>query len=311
MAESDEAAFLASMKAVNEAEGTYEVENGAGAATESNNTSDEYDPANAVTTVQSLPQNAQEPSVHQTPPSALFNETMSTSTVPNVSSPVLHTPTDPSATQGPEPPSESRSMSRATSSDGSQTFTTDQAPIVPPSGQAGSAKGTITNGDKTRSNMENIAPAADPGDLDSIAVTPTPGPDVTPMLSVQNGDLVPVQTDNISTTNGTTPASGLANLTEAVPNALKDLSAPATIQENAAAAAALPKARLPHDTIGILEDRIKEDPRGDMDAWLSLIGEFRKRSKLDEARAVYERFFAVFPAAVRSPSCFLMLETVR
>ena len=60
----------------------------------------------------------------------------------------------------------------------------------------------------------------------------------------------------------------------------------------------LPKARLPHDRTGILEDRIKQDPRGDLDAWLSLISEHRKRNKLDDARAVYDRFFKVFPQAV-------------
>lgn len=64
----------------------------------------------------------------------------------------------------------------------------------------------------------------------------------------------------------------------------------------------LPKARLPHDRVGILEDRIKEDPRGDLDAWLSLISEHRKRNKLDDARVVYERFFKVFPQAVSDPN---------
>ncbi len=64
----------------------------------------------------------------------------------------------------------------------------------------------------------------------------------------------------------------------------------------------VPKARLPHDRTGILEDRIKEDPRGDLDAWLSLINEHRKRNKLDEARAVYDRFFNVFPQAVSRSS---------
>lgn len=59
-----------------------------------------------------------------------------------------------------------------------------------------------------------------------------------------------------------------------------------------------PRARLPHDKIGILEDRIKEDPRGDIGAWLSLIDEHKKRAKLDDARGVYERFFSVFPSAV-------------
>lgn len=62
----------------------------------------------------------------------------------------------------------------------------------------------------------------------------------------------------------------------------------------------VPKARLPHDTTGILEDRIKEDPRGDMDAWLCLIAEHRKRNKLEDARAVYERFLKLFPQAVSS-----------
>lgn len=60
----------------------------------------------------------------------------------------------------------------------------------------------------------------------------------------------------------------------------------------------IPKARLPHDKIGLLEDRVKEDPRGNRRAWLSLIGEHRKRNKLDDARAVYERFLKVFPHAV-------------
>lgn len=58
--------------------------------------------------------------------------------------------------------------------------------------------------------------------------------------------------------------------------------------------ASIPKARLPQDTTGLLEDRIKEDPRGDMDAWLALISEHRKRNKIDDARAVYERFFSCF-----------------
>jgi cleavage stimulation factor subunit 3 len=69
----------------------------------------------------------------------------------------------------------------------------------------------------------------------------------------------------------------------------------------ATSTAAPPKARLPHDRIGILEDRIQEDERGDMDAWLGLIAEHRKRGKIEEARKTYEKFFTVFPDAV-SPS---------
>lgn len=64
------------------------------------------------------------------------------------------------------------------------------------------------------------------------------------------------------------------------------------------AATSLPKARLPHDRIGILEDRISDDEKGDIQAWLELIDEHRKRGKLDEVRKVYDRFFEVFPYAV-------------
>jgi cleavage stimulation factor subunit 3 len=56
--------------------------------------------------------------------------------------------------------------------------------------------------------------------------------------------------------------------------------------------------RLPQDTVGRLEDRIAEDPRGDVPAWLALIAEHKRKGKFDDARAVYERFFQVFPQAV-------------
>jgi cleavage stimulation factor subunit 3 len=82
---------------------------------------------------------------------------------------------------------------------------------------------------------------------------------------------------------------------------LPSMPAPAT-QVLTSAAPAQPKARLPHDKMGILEDRIKEDPRGDLDAWLSLISEHRSRNKLEDARAVYEKFLKLFPQAVSSNS---------
>lgn len=73
--------------------------------------------------------------------------------------------------------------------------------------------------------------------------------------------------------------------------------------KSTAPVASLPKTRLPHDTTGILEDRIKDDPRGDMEGWLALIAEHRQRNKLEDARAVYERFFKVFPQAVSYSDC--------
>ena len=70
----------------------------------------------------------------------------------------------------------------------------------------------------------------------------------------------------------------------------------------------LPKARLPHDTIGILEDRIKEDPQGDVIAWLDLIREHRQRGKLDDARAVYDRFLTLFPSSAEQWVAYAQME---
>lgn len=99
-------------------------------------------------------------------------------------------------------------------------------------------------------------------------------------------------------TDSTATAQGNAKVqSQMVPPAAQAQETTAS-QTATSHAVALPKARLPHDRIGILEDRIKEDPRGDIDAWLSLIDEHRKRGKIDEARNVYERFFGVFPWAV-------------
>jgi cleavage stimulation factor subunit 3 len=73
-------------------------------------------------------------------------------------------------------------------------------------------------------------------------------------------------------------------------------------------ASSLPKVRLPQDRVGILEDRVADDPRGDMDAWLELISEHRNRNRLDDAREVYDRFFKVFPSAVR-PHNFIIFQS--
>jgi cleavage stimulation factor subunit 3 len=50
--------------------------------------------------------------------------------------------------------------------------------------------------------------------------------------------------------------------------------------------------------VTLLEARIKEDPRGDMDAWLNLIADHKRNSRLDDLRKVYNRFLEVFPQSV-------------
>lgn len=121
---------------------------------------------------------------------------------------------------------------------------------------------------------------------------------------VSNGaasDIVPsstiVQSGNALPRDSTaTPAQSLPNTQVKIARASSNADTPTS---------ALPKARLAHDTIGILEDRIKEDPRGDMDAWLSLLGELRSRNKKDEVRTVYNNFFKTFHFAVRSNALLL------
>lgn len=85
---------------------------------------------------------------------------------------------------------------------------------------------------------------------------------------------------------------------------------PPAPQVNAAAAApadglgngsvAAPSA--PVDRITQLEDRIRNDIRGALDAWLALIAEHRSRNDVEGLRQAYDRFFAVFPQAVSESS---------
>ena len=73
---------------------------------------------------------------------------------------------------------------------------------------------------------------------------------------------------------------------------------PNSISVTATPVSAVPKTRLAHDTIGILEDRVKEDPRGNLAAWLELIHELKSRNKKEDVRNVYDRFLKKFPLAV-------------
>ncbi|KAF5020356.1 hypothetical protein F66182_7628 [Fusarium sp. NRRL 66182] len=51
------------------------------------------------------------------------------------------------------------------------------------------------------------------------------------------------------------------------------------------------------DPVALLEARVKQDPRGDMDAWLNLIADHRRSSRLDQVRSTYNRFLEIFPQA--------------
>jgi cleavage stimulation factor subunit 3 len=113
----------------------------------------------------------------------------------------------------------------------------------------------------------------------------------------------PVAVPNIvsSLASATAVPNGGASVPDATKTGSSDQLKAAPAPASASATplpASLPKPRLPQDTVGRLEDRVAEDPRGDIEAWLGLIDDHRKRHKVDEARAVFERFFQVFPSAV-------------
>ncbi|KIW98509.1 uncharacterized protein Z519_00170 [Cladophialophora bantiana CBS 173.52] len=77
---------------------------------------------------------------------------------------------------------------------------------------------------------------------------------------------------------------------------------------NASVTPGLPKSRLAHDVVGILEDRIKDDPRGDIDAYLELIDELKSRNKQEDVRRVYEQYLKVFPLAAEQWCAYVKWE---
>lgn len=82
------------------------------------------------------------------------------------------------------------------------------------------------------------------------------------------------------------------------PKANSIAAAPPPVPQANGSSIAVPPARLPHDKVGQLEDRIKDDPKGDTDAWLSLIKHYYDKGQYQGSRDVYKRFFEVFPTAV-------------
>ena len=56
------------------------------------------------------------------------------------------------------------------------------------------------------------------------------------------------------------------------------------------------------DPVALLEARTREDPRGDMDAWLNLIANHKRTNNLEALRGAYNRFVEEFPQAVSRAS---------
>ncbi|KAH9905865.1 suppressor of forked protein-domain-containing protein [Xylariomycetidae sp. FL2044] len=156
-----------------------------------------------------------------------------------------------------------------------------QAQSVPvttsqPNKKPKTAGGFVVNSsdDEDDEEADDAAPAASPNTL-KPSPTPIQAPATTHSPLPQS-----TTPQNANTYTSTQPTSNVA--APSIPQASD--SAPA-------------KPRIPIDIVSILEDRIKEDPRGDLDAWLTLIEEQKRRNKIEEARNLYARFFQVFPRA--------------
>lgn len=106
--------------------------------------------------------------------------------------------------------------------------------------------------------------------------------------------------------HASTPAQDAQGAVSNVPPTSQANNAPAVSVEEPDSGTVAPAepinngAKPPQDVVTTLEARIKEDPRGAMDAWLDLMAELRARNNVESIRSVYERFLAVFPQSVGS-----------
>lgn len=300
MADADaEAAFINSMQALNNIEGGYEA---AGASSEqhTDSSSDEYDPAQAVQSPVSNPISSVDASKHDPLPSASSLQVTSESTRALQSNHEISTP---------KAHSQSRSMSRASSSSMDDRSRSD-APQAVDSPSFGNleegdsvALSTVEVGQDMNKDVKDPVSRSFP----NMSVHRLSSEDVLiqnnvqdqiPSSSAENGAPLSIPTPvTLPKIVGQTSHSE-STVDQRLP-ALNVKDPASSADEHAVTPSiATPRVRLPHDRIGILEDRIKEDPRGDLDAWLNLIGEHRKRGKVEDARNAYERFLVVFPSSV-------------
>ena len=306
MADDAEAAFLRSMQVANEAMGDYGA-TGVAREQQPDSSSDEYDPAQAVqadsftydtnnhsnNTSSTVTGHTDRSQSGTTPPQLISNIGQDST---KISPPGIVT----SNTQY-----HSSRMSNSPTVNGvtSQGFVKAEAPTRDDDDQGRDTKLPTTNGDSGLN--EDIS---DPASHSLWNASQLSAADVSIKNEVQDQRPSEVIQNSVSHTipnlAAVLPDSGASSYV--VPTAIptETLSAPQVTDPDPSSTSrpnvppTAPRGRLPHDRIGILEDRIKEDSRGDLDAWLSLISEHRKRGKINDARLVYERFFTVFPQAV-------------
>lgn len=298
-----EAAFLSSMMAANDSSGEYQMDGDASGQRAESISSDEYDPSQTVQT-ETLPASTV-PSTSNKPP---LHESLSTAS----DTPLKPTSTTAAPTLREASASLSRSMSRASSetSDSIAITTNQQEPSKPLPTKSAQGGDEAKMGEDTSMGQGGSSSLLPVSDSAMNVSTNHVSADNVPIQNgvqeqkhsenVQNGvtDTVPNLAAVIPDTGASSHSDSTVKPSATLPAPSAVDTRPSTREKAATPISAAPKARLPHDKIGILEDRIKEDPRGDLDAWQNLINEHKKRGKLEDARNVYERFLVVFPSAV-------------
>ena len=282
--ESPEAAFLRAqqeqMDAPAQQENGVEDETEVGAGNETD--SDDYDPSAIMQEEYSIPFEVQKDDIA---PSDI-----ATSSVPvaNASNAGISTPV----------PQDSHVPSRTASRQSAPPASTP----VPSQNQSRTKGGFVVESDDEDGQEDQKEDSVDPYEPTDLADT-APAvqddePAMTSSISPDSAQIPPQIVTNGTSNHLSVPvASTPVSSNSQIPAAVSHVQSAANSKVSTPISAA-PKTRLPNDVIGILEDRIKEDPRGDMDAWLRLIQEHRDRNRQTEARATYEKFFKVFPSAV-------------
>lgn len=304
--EAAEAAFINAMQNNNDATGMMHGVMGAASQQQTDPASDDDDEYEPALQPDTLNTDAQDFSV-VSPSSAVKHDALYSTSIPQFTTPDL-------ATMAPQdlPDQDAQHQSRSMSPESPHSIKVELPTVQGIEDESGPGVSSTT-ANNTSGDAEMVV-VANGDSLDQVSHTASnipPDSISTPNVSLLN-DVQDRPTAEES-------QNGVASSIAAVPNAVSDPAAvtpnnstaesqvkqskpgkeePITAQSVTAPTTAMPKARLPHDRIGILEDRIKEDPRGDIDAWLSLISEHRKRGKLEDARNAYDRLFNVFPWAV-------------
>ncbi|KAL8858414.1 MAG: hypothetical protein Q9178_005095 [Gyalolechia marmorata] len=309
---SAEDTFLKSMKDQKDAEEAVQYEaGGAGGKQTESISSDEYDPAQAVPdTFSPYPTQDNLLSLGAVNPKSALQS-------PGLPSNgnVAATDLQDQAVDEDDGRSQSRSMSDSSSSSSPVNIQITNVPseVATPtgavadsnaSGNTGSVEQALKISTITSSDLAHSATTESLQPQNNVSIESLP-------VAVLNGVSEPV-----SESSALLPESGREAQADSVADTASVPPAPEHPEPKGSSAdvdkatlgSALPKARLPHDKLGILEDRTREDPRGHMEAWLELISEYRKRNKIQEARATYERFFLVFPAAAEQWVSYARME---